>query len=135
MVVTGLRFVNKNNIIYMQVQQGKLLPYGRIDASTLEWVPVDSDSANYIQNIDIYIMNWHKKILDLHLLPEEADTMYIPEEAVLTGVKFNILQRDVYERDTRLFLEIQLTRFNFEVGKLYPKRASVWINGLGDDER
>lgn len=39
-VITGARFVKKNNIMYIQVQEGKLLPNGIIDPDTVTWVPI-----------------------------------------------------------------------------------------------
>lgn len=40
-MVTGLRIIKYNRIIHLQIQEGKLLPYGYIDNSTVRWVPVD----------------------------------------------------------------------------------------------
>lgn len=36
-----MRLIKHNRIIHLQIQEGKLLPYGYIDNSTVRWVPVD----------------------------------------------------------------------------------------------
>ncbi|KAK9746495.1 protein of unknown function (DUF4803) [Popillia japonica] len=45
-VVTGIRFAKKNRIIHLQIQQGEILPYGVINMTSLEWVPVDNFKIN-----------------------------------------------------------------------------------------
>lgn len=49
-VVTGIRFKKHNRILHLQIQQGKLLPYGRIDASTVRWEPVDDFKITDVAN-------------------------------------------------------------------------------------
>ena len=40
-MVTGLRLVKRKRVLHIQIQEGKLLPYGYIDKSTVHWVDVD----------------------------------------------------------------------------------------------
>lgn len=40
-MVTGLRLVKHNRILHVQIQEGKLLPYGRIDQESVRWKKVD----------------------------------------------------------------------------------------------
>lgn len=78
-----MRFVKKNRIIHIQIQEGKLLPRGNIDASTVRWVPVEdykiTDRKIY-NGQDYHTFSWEKRAVDLDDL--EAD-----EGHVLTGKK------------------------------------------------
>ncbi|XP_044015475.1 uncharacterized protein LOC122857397 [Aphidius gifuensis] len=40
MVATGARLVAKDRMIHIQLREGKLLPYGKIDKNTERWVPL-----------------------------------------------------------------------------------------------
>ncbi|KAL1497458.1 hypothetical protein ABEB36_008426 [Hypothenemus hampei] len=80
-VVTGLRFVKHNRIIHLQIQQGELLPRMIINASTLEWKPVEDykiTDRKIFNGQDYHTMSWEKRRVDLDDL--EAD-----EGHVLTG--------------------------------------------------
>jgi len=37
-------------MLHLQIQQGKLLPYGRIDPSTVRWVPLDDFKITDVAN-------------------------------------------------------------------------------------
>ncbi|CAH1108486.1 unnamed protein product [Psylliodes chrysocephalus] len=123
MVVTGLRFVKKNRIIHIQIQEGKLLPRGNIDASTVRWVPVEdykiTDRKIY-NGQDYHTFSWEKRAVDLDDL--EAD-----EGHVLTGVRFK-------EIGSHLNFEIFVTKFDFDSGKLInPTSTSVWKDNSNTD--
>jgi hypothetical protein len=79
-VVTGLRLVKHNRIIHLQVQEGKLLPRGKIDTSTMRWVPVDEMKIdeNSIAGLDYHTLSLEKRALDL-------DDVVAEEDFVLTG--------------------------------------------------
>ncbi|XP_034940428.1 uncharacterized protein [Chelonus insularis] len=40
-VVTGVRFVIKNEILHLQIEEGKLIPNGQILSGSEEWIPID----------------------------------------------------------------------------------------------
>lgn len=42
-VVTGARLVRQNKTLYIQLQQGKLLPNGEIESKTQSWIPIPDD--------------------------------------------------------------------------------------------
>lgn len=80
--MTGLRFVKKNRIIHLQIQQGTMEEFGTIDQNSLSWKDVDnytiSDRSVY-SGQDYHIMTWEQRALDLDDL--EAD-----QNHVLTGI-------------------------------------------------
>lgn len=115
-VVTGMRFVKKNRIIHLVVQQGALLPRGQIDNTTQEWV----EAANYnilspnVRNgRDYHTLNYGSRIIDL-------DDLEVQPAYVLTGVRFRLL-------GTHLNLEIRMTEMDFGEGKLMDPEKSIWI--------
>ncbi|XP_045478276.1 uncharacterized protein LOC123683340 isoform X2 [Harmonia axyridis] len=120
-VVTGLRFVKKNRIIHLQIQQGTLEEFGNVDPNSLTWKHVDnytiSDRSVY-SGKDYHIMTWEKRSLDLDDL--EAD-----QDHVLTGIKFK-------EIGSHLNFEIHTTPFNYTTGKLDPTK-SVWKDNPNTD--
>ncbi|XP_063904378.1 uncharacterized protein LOC135123543 isoform X2 [Zophobas morio] len=113
-VVTGLRFVRHYKVIHLQVQEGRLLPYGQIDVDSVRWVPLEDYSVldkTYRDGKDYYTFKWDQRHLDL------ADIM-AEEGSVVTGVAFKKV-------DTRLHLQVQTTPFNFITGKLTNKLSSL----------
>lgn len=120
-VVTGLRFVKKNRIIHLQIQEGELLPRLNINASSLSWKPVDDykiTDRKVFNGQDYHTLSWEKRILDLDDL--EADDGY-----VMTGVRFK-------EIGTHLNFEIYTTKFDFDTGKLKPEH-STWKDNPNTD--
>lgn len=67
-VVTGLRFVVKNDIVHLQAQDGKLLPNGRIDNNTVSWVPLEeyavTDDDRH-ENEDFIRLKYERRSLNL----------------------------------------------------------------------
>lgn len=115
-VVTGLRFVKVSRIIHLQIQQGKLLPRGNIDLSTVEWVPVEEykiTDYNIFNGQDYHTMTWEQRSIDL-------DDLYADEGSVVTGIRFKKI-------GSHLNFEIFTTPFNFSTGVLIdPIQRSVW---------
>lgn len=92
-MVTGLRIVKHNRIIHLQIQEGKLLPYGYIDNSTVRWVPVNDYKITDkgIQNaIDFHTMSYEKRTLYLDNLKTHE------EHQVVTGNTTS--KKRMYER-------------------------------------
>nr|CAI5830981.1 unnamed protein product [Callosobruchus analis] len=83
-VVTGLKFVKHNRIVHLQIQEGKLLPYGYIDNSTVHWVPVDDfkiTETSVKSGEDYHTMTYDSRSLSLDdLSPTESNT-------VITGME------------------------------------------------
>ncbi|KAL9695479.1 hypothetical protein quinque_014764 [Culex quinquefasciatus] len=122
-VVTGMRFIKKNQIIHLIVQQGRLLPRGQIDNTTLEWVEPHSYtviSQNVRTGRDYHTLNRINRSLDL-------DDLNVPQGYVVTGVRFRLL-------GNHLNLEIRKTQMNFATGQLVDPDKSIWI-GNDNTER
>lgn len=67
-VITGLRFVREDGVLYIQGKQGKLLPNGWTDPSSQNWIPLKKDG-----NVAVVNMSNNKFYLDdLRLLPNYA---------------------------------------------------------------
>ncbi|GJQ85434.1 hypothetical protein Trydic_g23860 [Trypoxylus dichotomus] len=124
-VVTGVRFVKANRIIHLQVQQGEMLPHGIINASTLEWVPINNFKIldRYISNGRDYLkLNRSNNAMDLHV---NEVTNERPKR-VITGIRFFVLKM---ESNSHLNFEIRETAFDFTTGKLYPT-SNQWTENL-----
>ncbi|XP_075237276.1 chemokine-like protein orion isoform X2 [Lycorma delicatula] len=122
MVVTAIRFIKVDHIIHLQIQEGKMLPKGIINETTLSWRPVDEYKIDItgVRNKDYHMMSWEERGIDL-------DELTAPQNHVLTGVKFRKL-------GTHLNLEIRITPFNFSNGLLIkPKEKSEWISNDNTD--
>ncbi|CAH1108484.1 unnamed protein product [Psylliodes chrysocephalus] len=108
-VVTGMKLVKHNRIIYIQIQEGKLLPHGYIEQNSTRWVP----PAGYritdygVKNgKDYHTMNYYSRSLLLDNLEVER------ENYIITGARFFVYNGDLQFR-------ITITPFNFSTGHLY----------------
>ncbi|XP_016961633.2 uncharacterized protein LOC108032333 [Drosophila biarmipes] len=126
-VVTGLRFVKKNRIFHLQIQEGELLPYGVINESTVQWSPVDtySISDEYVKiNVDYHMLTYENRSINLGKV--EADNKWV---LVVTGLRFQVV-------GGHLQLEAQFSKIDFENGKLIePTTSSIWISEGNDKPR
>lgn len=80
-MVTGLRFVKKNRIIHLQVQEGELQSRANIDNTTLRWVPLDDyrvTDKKVRNKQDFHMLTWEERALDL-------DDLYAGDNEVVTG--------------------------------------------------
>ncbi|KAG5894131.1 hypothetical protein JTB14_004069 [Gonioctena quinquepunctata] len=119
-VVTGLRIIKHNRIFHLQIQEGKLLPYGYIDNSTVRWVPVDDYTImdpGVKNQIDYHTMDYEKRTLFLDDLKVPSDNYLI------TGVKFDY-------KNGNLRFQIHVSPFNFSTGEV--SLNSRYVIGLGN---
>ncbi|XP_066975576.1 uncharacterized protein [Macrobrachium rosenbergii] len=115
MVVTGVKFVKINKVIHLVIQQGKALPKGEIDASTVQWMdaaPIDVDSPMYKKNINYKRLSYDERSIDL-------DRLEGPSNHAVTGVKFRALE-------THINLQVHVTPIDYASGKLL-RANSYWI--------
>ncbi|XP_021694803.1 uncharacterized protein LOC5564091 isoform X1 [Aedes aegypti] len=115
-VVTGLRFIKKNRIIFLIVQEGQLLPRGQIDNTTLQWVEPEAYNilSPYIRaKVDYNVMNYENRAMDL-------DDIILQPPYVVTGVRFRML-------GTHMNLEVRMTEMDFGSGKLIDPDKSIWV--------
>jgi hypothetical protein len=122
-VVTGVRFVKRNRIVHLQVQEGRLLPEGQIDITTIRWLPVHDSGPDASSGIDYHALTWEKRSVDL-------DPVRTNKGTVVTGKTTNQnRQTNDYPTGVRfrysssLNLEILVTPFNFTTGELLNPRA------------
>ncbi|XP_019876374.1 uncharacterized protein LOC109604287 isoform X1 [Aethina tumida] len=122
-VVTGLRFIKVNRVFHMQIQEGVLKPYGKIDEDTIRWVPVSAykiTDKNVHNGIDYHQMSWEKRAVDL-------DDLVADKNHIVTGVKFKMI-------GSHLNFEIRITPFDFKNGTLIdPVNKSVWKDNPNTD--
>ncbi|KAJ1522776.1 hypothetical protein ONE63_001932 [Megalurothrips usitatus] len=112
-IVTGLRFVKVNRVMYLQIQEASLLPHGGVNSSTIRWKPVNSTHMDFK-------MSWEQRSIDL-------DNLEAPEGHVLTGVRFQ-------EVGTHLNMEIMVSPIIYHKGVLKrPTELSYWIGNSNTD--
>lgn len=116
-VVTGLRFVKKNRIIFLIVQQGRLRPQGRIDNTSLEWVQPQYYDDSWTHGMDYHKLDRENRALNL-------DDINMPQGYVMTGVRFR-LYSEVPSK--HLSFMIRVTKIDFVSGKLINRSDSQWI--------
>ncbi|KAH8381533.1 hypothetical protein KR093_007469 [Drosophila rubida] len=118
-VVTGIRFVKKNRVFHLQIQQGKLLPRTLIDESTLEWKPVDDykiTDPHVSAGIDYHKLSYENRSINL-----DAVDRYPEVTRLVTGVGFEVIEG-------HLNLRVHYNNFNFETGELVDTDKGVWFN-------
>ncbi|XP_023247290.1 uncharacterized protein LOC106645091 isoform X2 [Copidosoma floridanum] len=114
MVVTGVRLKKVNQVVHIQIQEGRLMPHGNIDATSVVWKPVDNYTivdAGVRSGIDYHTIMWEKRAVDL-------DDLDAPEDHLMTGLRFRLV-------GAHLNLEIRVTPFNFSTGELAGEK-SLW---------
>ncbi|OXU19716.1 hypothetical protein TSAR_014689 [Trichomalopsis sarcophagae] len=84
-VLTGARLVKLKRTIHIQIQQGKLLPYGHVNESTVEWVPIKVD---VLAKDEIYKIKW------LGSRTVFLDDIEVPRNNVVVGLGFKALQQN-----------------------------------------
>lgn len=112
--MTGLRFVKHNQIIHLQIQEGKLLKGGQIDPVTVRWVPPENYTIldrHISEGQDYHTLSWSERTLEL-------SEIKAPEGHVVTGVRFRRF-------GPTLDLEVMVTPFNFSTGRLQTN-PEIW---------
>lgn len=83
--MTGLRLVKHNRILHIQIQEGKLLPYGRIDQESVRWKNVDDYKITDFgvkTNVDFFTMTYEARSMAL------SEIQVNEEFYVLTGLLY-----------------------------------------------
>ncbi|XP_015114636.1 uncharacterized protein LOC107039505 [Diachasma alloeum] len=138
MVITGMAFVMVNDIAHIKIMQGQITSGAQIVENTTAWLepediqyipPMDSSQIKFnfvkksedgedeelMENEDIAVLSYEEQKIYL-------DTLIVPPEHVITGVRF---QR--YTWETRpIYLTIRATRYDSETGQLVPD-STIWI--------
>lgn len=118
-LVTGVRFIKKNRIVHIQIQEGQALPRGLVNESTISWQPVPSVTVHKDQEDSIEdglgyaTLSYQERALDL-------DDLHAPDGHVITGLRFRKL-------GGHLNLEAQASPIEFSTGMIDIERA-IWIS-------
>lgn len=110
-IVTGVRFVMKGGVLYMQIEEGDPTSEGLVKDGSTHWQPLPPiNKRNKTQAVQL---DYTRRAFDL-------DDLLVPQHHVVTGIKFRALGNHVN-------LEIQGTQINTETGQLLPD-TSHWIS-------
>ncbi|XP_008546279.2 uncharacterized protein LOC103570348 [Microplitis demolitor] len=140
-VVTGIRFLQQNNIIHVQIKQGKLLGLNRIQTTSNEWVPLEKTTyftekqynRNSVVNNPFPNVNQNYSVLWNKQKSINLDDISAPTDTIITGVKFSHEFPDKVDQHSRylspLQIEVQVTPYDYETGQLNPNDGdmSYWI--------
>ncbi|KAF2355849.1 Protein of unknown function DUF4803 [Trinorchestia longiramus] len=116
MVLTGVKLSKHNRVIMIEVQQGRAMPQGQIDPSSLNWIdvpPINVNSPSFVEGRDYHTLTYESRSIDL-------DVLQAPAGHVITGVRFRIL-------GSHANLEVRVTPINFIDG-LLSGGLSYWIS-------
>ncbi|KAL5280737.1 hypothetical protein ACFFRR_004635 [Megaselia abdita] len=106
MVLTGIKFVKKNKVFHLQIQQGRLMPFATIDKNSVGWKIVENVNVTTSKdNIDFYTINDDKGAINLDFVKSSIET------EVMTGVKIDVVEN-------HLTIGITLTKFDWKTGIL-----------------
>ncbi|CAG5085257.1 Protein of unknown function [Cotesia congregata] len=146
MVVTNVRFLKKNNMVHMQIEEGLLLPDGNIDKSTVSSVPVGN--FRYLQNstqgsfVQLDPTEWDDRLIQLNYDRDytflyhnrstiNLDDIIVDVGYVVTGVKFDTEENNPGTgiNYSPIQLKVHGTPFNYDTGLLEPtdKKPSRWF--------
>ena len=119
-IITDARFTNKNDVVHIQIKQGKLLPNGIINKTTEHWKALENykiSDKNIVNEKDYHTITWHERGVFL----DKLDT---PTNHVVTGLKLSV-------KNGFLRLQMRSTQFNFTTGEL---EDSHWISSPNADD-
>ncbi|XP_074099820.1 uncharacterized protein LOC141527945 isoform X2 [Cotesia typhae] len=141
MVMTNFRFQKKDNVVHLQIQQGHLLPEGKIDNLTTSWVPLPD--LLYYKNVPKGAF-WLKKDNVVSPLVYDVDYTFLKHDRmtlnlddviagpgyVVTGVRLNYRTEGPDNEATPLELQVHITPYDYYQGHLKPTKSnpSRWIN-------
>lgn len=114
-VVAAVGFIRINRIIQLQIRERELLPNGRLnlDAENASWQTSKEFSLdNGEEGVDFHTVSWFNRSIDLDTLADGG--------RVVTGVRLRVI-------NSHLRLEIQVTHFNYQTGRLDIER-SEWLS-------
>ena len=65
-IITGVKFVKKNRIIQIEIEQSETLPEGIINDTNRTWIE-NSENLS-IEDPDVYEMSYENRALDIDML-------------------------------------------------------------------
>lgn len=118
-LVTGVRFVKKNRVLHIQIQEGEALPQGLVNETTVQWQPItpitipSSQPETAEDGLGYATLRYEERALDL-------DDLIAPKGHVITGLRFRKL-------GGHLNLEVQASLIDFMTGSIDSERA-IWLS-------
>ncbi|XP_057324002.1 uncharacterized protein LOC130666765 [Microplitis mediator] len=117
-VVTGIRFIVKNNIVMIQIREGKIVN-GIIDPKTVKWI--DDDGQHPEIGPDTVKLNYNIRAFEL-------DDIELPDGHLVTGVKFSVRNK------TRISLAIRGSAMYDDKKKTFPSIHDQWYYPTPDPD-
>ena len=75
-IITGVKFVKKNRIIQIEIEQSETLPEGIINDTNRTWIE-NSENLS-IEDPDVFEMSYENRALDIDMLEAPPGTIYLP---------------------------------------------------------
>ncbi|XP_057341101.1 uncharacterized protein LOC130678129 [Microplitis mediator] len=142
-VVVGVKFVKKGFMVHLQIAEAKLLPYGRIDQSSVAWKPLEDFDYNESEQ-KFYVKSGYGNMKPLSLGKDyghpsaiNLDDVMAPTDYIVTGVRFRyagdspdcpVFQEGAIE------LQIQIRRFDSAEGHISDNYKPRWVSA-GNSKR
>ncbi|XP_057323648.1 uncharacterized protein LOC130666552 [Microplitis mediator] len=117
-VVTGIRFIVKNNIVMIRIREGKLVN-GVIDPQTVRWI--DDDGQHPEIGPDTVKLSYNIRAFEL-------DDIELPDEHLVTGVKFLVRNK------TRISLAVRGSAMYDDKQKTFPSIHDQWYYSTPDPD-
>lgn len=122
-VVTGLRLVKENRIIHFEILERTIRKNGVVDNDpSVRWQRGTGNRFPGNEQVDkgYFTLTWQKRAIEL-------DTVYVPSDHVVTGVRFR-------EVDGRLRFEVRSTKYNTADGTL-SSHGTIWHRNSNRNKR
>ena len=72
-IITGVKFVKKNRIIQIEIEQSETLPEGIINDTNRTWI--ENSEILSIEDPDVYEMSYENRALDIDMLEAPPGTI------------------------------------------------------------
>lgn len=122
-IITGIGIKKVNRVIQFVISERELYGYGKVNDTYRRSHIWTADNFEFLSNgkngIDYFTLTRAHRSINL-------DTIVLPLDKVLTGIRFNV-------HENRLYIEIRATDFDYDTGKLINIDNSFWINNLNVD--
>ncbi|XP_011313567.1 uncharacterized protein [Fopius arisanus] len=149
MVVTGVRFVQKDRMIHIQIREGKLQPEGRILKGSDRWLPVRQyEYTTAGENGSYSLVLGKKKREPLEMGRDfefirgdirifNLDDVLVPKDHIVVGVRFNHVKDWWIKQDNPIRIEVYSAPYDYEEGfvKVEYRDPVTWIAIDSDKKR
>ncbi|XP_014295054.2 uncharacterized protein LOC103570784 [Microplitis demolitor] len=135
-VVVGVKFVKKDYMVHLQIAEAKLLPYGKIDQSSVAWKPLEDFDYNEDEK-KFYVKSYYGNTKSLllgkdygHPSVVNLDDLKVSKDYIVTGVRFHYADSlDCrISQQCAIELQIQIRRFDFPTGRISEFYKPSWVS-------